>query len=88
MSADALAAAIKAAVNRPAGLTCAVGTVRILPGNSLAEVTGITVEPIRVDKSSWGSPFVASVAAGSVNGKRVKVSFAAGQAIIDFVLGG
>jgi len=86
MSASALAAAIKAQTNRPQGLVSGVGTVQV-QGN-LAEVTGITVDPIRVDKSSWGSPFVASVNAGSVNGKRVKVSFIAGQAIIDFVLGG
>ena len=86
MTAQSLAADIKAALSRPGGMKDAVGTVRVM-GN-LAEVSGITVEPIRVDKSSWGSPFVASVAAGAADGRRVKVSFASGQAIIDFVLGG
>lgn len=88
MSTDRAAQSVKAALSRPTGLACAVGTVRILAGKSLAEVSGITVQPIRVDKSSWSTKFVERVAAGAVDGKRVIVLFSAGQAIIDDTLGG
>lgn len=89
--AEDFVAALKTAIDRPSGLTVAVGRVRVTGATAssaaVAEVRGVTAEPIRVTSESWGSPFVASVAAGSVDDRLVLVVFNAGQAIIAFTLG-
>lgn len=87
MSAELLGQAIRTIAGRPSGLTFGTGTVTVSSGNKLAKVTGITVEPIWIGRDNWQSPFIASVTAGSVNGRRVVVKFIDGQAIIESTLG-
>lgn len=72
-------------------LTVAVGRVTVAAGTSIAAtyatVEGITETPITVARSSWGSPFAASVTAGSVDGRLALVVFNQGQAIIVCLIG-
>lgn len=88
-SEDFIASLLAATKTTP--LTVAVGRVRVTAATSTAAayatVEGITDTPITVARSSWGSPFAASVTAGSVDGRLALVVFNQGQAIIVCLIG-
>jgi hypothetical protein len=64
-----------------------VGTVTIAFGGALAMVSGISENPVNVDRSSWLTSFATQVAAGGVSGKRVLIVFVERQPIILGTLG-